>query len=72
MVQRETPPQGIRPLLAPLPGRMPNRGRWGGSFPVVAPPANLFRASGSGMPAYHKYLSSYSTIPRFNIATYSS
>jgi len=21
---------------------------WGGSFPVVAPPANVFRASGSG------------------------
>ncbi len=27
--------QGIRTLLAPLPGRIPNRGRWGGSFPVV-------------------------------------
>lgn len=27
--------EGMRTLLAPLPGRIPNRGWWGGSFPVV-------------------------------------
>jgi len=27
--------EGVRTLLAPLPERIPNRGRWGGSFPVV-------------------------------------
>jgi hypothetical protein len=27
--------EGIRTLLAPLPGRIPNRGWWGDSFPVV-------------------------------------
>lgn len=44
---------GIRTLLAPLPGRIPNRGWWAIRFrwfPVAtrpSPPANLFRASGS-------------------------
>gem|GEM_PF-3927729 len=38
---------GIRTLLAPLPGRIPYRGWWGGAVPVVSPPANLFRAYGS-------------------------
>ena len=33
---------GIRTLLAPLPGRMPNREWWDGPVPVVSPPANLF------------------------------
>lgn len=27
--------EAIRTLLAPLPGRIPIRGWWGGSFPVV-------------------------------------
>jgi len=34
-VWQATSPVEIRRLLAPLPGRIPNRGRWGGSFPVV-------------------------------------
>jgi hypothetical protein len=34
-VWRATSPQDIRMLLAPLPGRIPNRRWWGGSVPVV-------------------------------------
>lgn len=50
-------PRNIRTLLAPLPGRIPYQGFWGGPGPVIpgrcgvasldSPPANLFRASGS-------------------------
>ncbi len=44
---RATSSGNIRTLLAPLPGRIPYRGWWGGPAPVVSPPAHFWRASGS-------------------------